>query len=345
MAYVELKNITKAYSGTAAPVLGPIDCCFDKGQFVTLLGPSGCGKSTLLRCISGLLPMSTGSIFVDGEDITATPPQKRGIGMVFQQYALFPNMTVWGNLAFGLQMQRIPVAEQKSRIKEVLDIVEMADFINRYPHQLSGGQKQRVALGRSLVTRPRILLLDEPLSALDARIRRSLREDLRRIQRELGLTTIFVTHDQEEALTLSDRILLMHKGNIEQDATPGTLYSRPASVFAAQFIGLRNILSPQQARALFGFQPYHTISIRPESIHILRTPQAPEHGIGEAEGKPIVGTVTASTLLGTIVRYHLDVRGQHLFMDSLNRNAENIIPPGTRVPLYFDRDELHEMVG
>lgn len=343
MAYVELNNITKVYPHAAAPVLGPINRTFDKGQFITLLGPSGCGKSTLLRCISGLLPMTTGRIVVDGEDITAIPPQKRGIGMVFQQYALFPNLTVWENMAFGLQMQRVPVAEQKSRIKEVLGIVEMGDFINRYPHQLSGGQKQRVALGRSLVTQPRILLLDEPLSALDARIRRSLREDLRRIQRELGLTTLFVTHDQKEALTLSDRILLINKGQIEQDATAGTLYSRPSSVFAAQFIGLRNILSPQQARQLFGFQPHHNISIRPESIHILREAHAPEHGIGMADDKPIIGTVTTSTLLGTIVRYHLEVRGQNLFMDTLNRNAEHILPPGTQVPLYFDRDELHEM--
>ena len=243
MSFVSVEHLQKTYSGT--PVFSDINFTISKGEFVTLLGPSGCGKSTLLRCIAGLTPVDDGKILLDGQDIVPLNPQKRGIGMVFQSYALFPNMTVEQNVAFGLRMQKVNANDSQKRVAEVLQLVELNDFAKRYPHQLSGGQCQRVALARSLVTRPRLLLLDEPLSALDARIRKHLREQIRQIQRELGLTTIFVTHDQEEALTLSDRIAVMSAGKILQIGTPTDIYEHPKHRFVAQFIGDINFLPGQ----------------------------------------------------------------------------------------------------
>ena len=330
MSYVVLENVTKSYDG--AVILGPIDRSFDKGQFVTLLGPSGCGKSTLLRCIAGLIPLSGGRISVDGEDITRTPPQKRGIGMVFQNYALFPNMTVRENVAFGLEMRNVAAPERVKRVKEALELVELASYGERYPSQLSGGQMQRVALARSLVTRPRILLLDEPLSALDARIRRALRDQIRAIQKELGLTTLFVTHDQEEALTVSDRIVLMHAGHIEQDGRPEELYSRPVSRFAVEFIGFRNIFSPSQARNVLGVDAGSQVSLRPENIHVCR---------GSGSQSQVMGRVVSRMLLGNVVRYQLSVDNMPLVMDTLNCTAQGMLSDGDTVPLSFDRSEIH----
>ena len=224
MSFVSVEQLDKSYGATS--IFRDIDFAAARGEFVTLLGPSGCGKSTLLRCIAGLTEVDSGRILIDGEDVVPLPPQKRGIAMVFQSYALFPNMTVQQNVAFGLRMQKVPAAELKQRVAEAIELVELGEYAARYPHQLSGGQCQRVALARSLVTRPRLLLLDEPLSALDARIRKHLREQIRRIQQELGLTTVFVTHDQEEALTLSDRIVLMNAGRIVQSGDAETLTPR-----------------------------------------------------------------------------------------------------------------------
>ncbi len=240
MSFVSVQHLQKGYAGT--PVFSDINCEIAKGEFVTLLGPSGCGKSTLLRCIAGLTSVDSGQILLDGHDIVPLSPQKRQIGMVFQSYALFPNMTVEQNVAFGLRMQKVNADDSHKRVQDVLQLVELKELAGRYPHQMSGGQCQRVALARSLVTRPRLLLLDEPLSALDARIRKHLREQIRQIQRELGLTTIFVTHDQEEALTMSDRIFLMNQGKIVQSGDAETLYTAPVDVFAAGFIGNYNLL-------------------------------------------------------------------------------------------------------
>ncbi len=246
MSFVSVEQLDKSYGATS--IFRDIDFAAARGEFVTLLGPSGCGKSTLLRCIAGLTEVDSGRILIDGEDVVPLPPQKRGIAMVFQSYALFPNMTVQQNVAFGLRMQKVPAAELKQRVAEAIELVELGEYAARYPHQLSGGQCQRVALARSLVTRPRLLLLDEPLSALDARIRKHLREQIRRIQQELGLTTVFVTHDQEEALTLSDRIVLMNAGRIVQSGDAETLYTAPENAFAAGFIGNYNLLDAEQAR-------------------------------------------------------------------------------------------------
>ncbi|GAB7216690.1 ABC transporter ATP-binding protein [Dickeya oryzae] len=296
-----------------------------------MLGPSGCGKSTLLRCLAGLTSVDNGQILLQGRDIVPLSPQQRDIGMVFQNYALFPNMTVEGNVAFGLKMQKLPAAEIHSRVEEVLALVELGDYARRYPHQLSGGQCQRVALARSLVTRPRLLLLDEPLSALDARIRRHLREQIRRIQQELTLTTIFVTHDQEEALTLSDRIVLMNKGEIVQNGDAESLYTQPVSLFAAGFIGSYNLLSADEAMRLTGGQFAGQVALRPESVRLC----APEHGLA--------GEIIGHSLLGNVVRYRIRVSEVELSVDVLNRSVEDLHATGSRVGVQIDLGALREV--
>lgn len=251
--------------------------------------------------------------------------------MVFQSYALFPNMTVEGNVAFGLKMQKLAAGQIQQRVQEVLALVELTELAKRYPHQLSGGQCQRVALARSLVTRPRLLLLDEPLSALDARIRKHLREQIRRIQRELNLTAIFVTHDQEEALTLSDRIVLMNKGQIVQSGDAETLYTQPVDVFAAGFIGNYNLLSAEQATTLTG-SPYHgKVAVRPESITLVPA------------GQGIAAVILNHSLLGNVVRYRVRARGVELLVDVLNRSVEDLRPDGSEIGLHLETVTLREV--
>ncbi|CAI3796460.1 Spermidine/putrescine import ATP-binding protein PotA [Pseudomonas sp. MM223] len=328
MSFVSVQKLQKSYAGS--PVFENIDCHIERGEFVTLLGPSGCGKSTLLRCIAGLTPVDSGQILLDGHDIVPLSPQKRGIGMVFQSYALFPNMTVEQNVAFGLRMQKVKADESQARVREVLALVELGNFAGRYPHQLSGGQCQRVALARSLVTRPRLLLLDEPLSALDARIRKHLREQIRAIQREQGLTTIFVTHDQEEALTLSDRIFLMNQGRIVQSGDAETLYTAPVDLFAAGFIGNYNLLDADSASRLLQRPVTSRLAIRPESITL---------GVnGELDAE-----VRSHSLLGNVIRYRVDVREVELVVDVLNRSPADLHADGKRVSLSIDPTALREV--
>ncbi|WP_137163209.1 ABC transporter ATP-binding protein [Pseudomonas asiatica] len=328
MSFVSVQKLQKSYAGS--PVFENIDCRIERGEFVTLLGPSGCGKSTLLRCIAGLTPVDSGQILLDGHDIVPLSPQKRGIGMVFQSYALFPNMTVEQNVAFGLRMQKVKAEESQARVREALELVELGNFAGRYPHQLSGGQCQRVALARSLVTRPRLLLLDEPLSALDARIRKHLREQIRAIQRELGLTTIFVTHDQEEALTMSDRIFLMNQGRIVQSGDAETLYTAPVDLFAAGFIGNYNLLDADSASRLLQRPVASRLAIRPESITL---------GInGELDAE-----VRSRSLLGNVIRYRVRVREVELVVDVLNRSPSDLHADGQRVSLSIDPTALREV--
>ncbi|EPN43707.1 polyamine ABC transporter, ATP-binding protein [Pseudomonas syringae pv. actinidiae ICMP 18807] len=330
MSFVSIENLQKSYASTS--VFSDINCHIAKGEFVTLLGPSGCGKSTLLRCIAGLTPVNSGRILLDGNDLVPLTPQKRNIGMVFQSYALFPNMTVEQNVAFGLRMQKVSADDSERHVAEILRMVELHDFAKRYPHQLSGGQCQRVALARSLVTRPRLLLLDEPLSALDARIRKLLREQIRAIQRELGLTTIFVTHDQEEALTMSDRIFLMNQGRIVQSGDAETLYTAPVDVFAAGFIGNYNLLEADDATRLMQRPIASRIAIRPESIQLSLT--------GELEGE-----VRSHSLLGNVIRYRIQARGVDLVVDVLNRSADDLHPDGRRVTLNIEPSALCVLNG
>ncbi len=328
MSYLAVKGLHKRYG--ANTLFTDIEFHAEQGELVTLLGPSGCGKSTLLRCLAGLTEVDRGSIVLAGQDITQLPPQRRGIAMVFQSYALFPNMTVAQNVAFGLRMQRLAQDEVRQRVSEALTLVELEGFAERYPHQLSGGQCQRVALARSLIVRPRLLLLDEPLSALDARIRRHLREQIRAIQQELGLTTVFVTHDQEEALTLSDRIVLMREGRIVQSGDAETLYTAPVDAFAAGVIGNYNLLSADQASRLFGQTFQRQVAIRPEAIRL-----------GVAGG--IAGRIVSHSLLGNVIRYRIATEACELNVDVLNHGPTALQPNGTAVTLAVDSDSLREV--
>ena len=328
MSYLSIRGLHKSYGATS--IFSDIHCEIEKGEFVTLLGPSGCGKSTLLRCIAGLTEVDGGQILLDDQDLVPLSPQKRGIGMVFQSYALFPNMTVQQNVAFGLRMQKVGKDETAQRVEEVLRLVELHDYAARYPHQLSGGQCQRVALARSLVTRPRLLLLDEPLSALDARIRKHLREQIRAIQQELGLTTIFVTHDQEEALTMSDRIFLMNAGKIVQSGDAESLYTAPVDAFAAGFIGNYNLLDADAASRLLLRPVHQRIAIRPESIRL-------------EDSGAIAAEVLGHSLLGNVIRYRVQANGVELLVDVLNRSEGSLIGKGQCIGLSIDANAIREM--
>ncbi len=235
MATVEARGVSKAYSGRT--VLAQIDLAMADGELICLLGPSGCGKTTLLRIVAGFIKPDTGKVLVAGADVTPLPASARRMGMVFQAYSLFPNMTARDNVRFGPRVGGVPVAEQNRRADHLLDLVGLAAHREKFPHQLSGGQQQRVALARALAVQPQVLLLDEPLSALDAKVRVQLREEIRRIQRQTGVTTVLVTHDQEEALSIADRVAVMHDGRLLQVAPPAVIYREPADAFVARFIG------------------------------------------------------------------------------------------------------------
>jgi len=238
MAFLEINHLNKEFGQTVA--VHDFNLQAGKGEFISLLGPSGCGKTTTLRMVAGFETPSSGTVVFDGEDITNKPANQRRVGMVFQSYALFPNLTVAGNVGFGLSLAGTPSKERKARVSEMLDLIHMSDFARRFPSQLSGGQQQRVALARALALSPAMLLLDEPLSALDARIRVELRSQIRAIQRKLGITAIYVTHDQEEALSISDRTVVMHEGRIEQVGTPFEIYNFPQTSIVAKFVGTLN---------------------------------------------------------------------------------------------------------
>src|SRR3569833_2065229 len=250
MSRVEIIGAEKHYTTVAA--LDSVSLAFEDGEFFGLLGPSGSGKTTLLRAIAGFIELDAGQVLVDGDDIARVPVHKRDIGMVFQNYALFPHMTVFDNVAFGLSVRKVPAAEIKQRVEAILDLVRLSGLSARKPKQLSGGQQQREALARALVTRPKVLLLDAPLGALDKHLREERQVELRRIQREVGITTIYVTHDQEEAMTLSDRIAILNQGKIVQLGAPLEVYERPLNRFAAGFLGVANFLEGRVAAVTGG---------------------------------------------------------------------------------------------
>ena len=325
MSYIEIKNLYKGFGKTT--VLDSVTLHVEQGQFVTLLGPSGCGKSTLLRCIAGLEMPSAGSIHLQGEDITHSEPQQRGIGMVFQQYSLFPNMTAWDNIAFGLRLKRLPQEEIYAAVKDILRIVEMTGKEKQYPSQLSGGQQQRVALARSIVLKPKVLLLDEPLSAIDAKLRRALQSQIREIHRELALTTVFVTHDQDEAMVLSDVIHLLNAGRIEQSGAPMELYTSPRTRFAAGFIGNYNLISAVDfsAATLGRYAGDQEIAIRPETISLLAAQPVETE---DAYCFPV--EVAEYTPHGNVLRYTISANGCAMRADVLyNSNAQHV--PGCRL--------------
>ena len=298
-ATVELLGVTKTYGSHHA--LAGIDLTIAPGEFIALLGPSGCGKTTALRALSGLERIDGGRIVVDGKDVADVPTNKRDIGMVFQSYSLFPHLTALENVEFGLRMRNVPRAARRLRAVESLKLVDLPTYGERYAHQLSGGQQQRIALARALVTRPRVLLLDEPLSALDAKVRVQHRDEIRRIQTELGITTLFVTHDQEEALAVADRVAVMREGRIEQIGTPEELYVKPATPFVADFVGLSNQVPAVQSGGL--------VVIGTTTMATLGEPLAdgpvvalvrPEDIAFATQG--MVATVVSSSFLGSLRR-------------------------------------------
>jgi putative spermidine/putrescine transport system ATP-binding protein len=327
MSSLELDDIQKAFDRRHGLTIDGLSLTAAPGELLALLGPSGCGKSTTLRIIAGFEAPDAGRVLLDGADVTATPPNRRGVGMVFQSYALFPNLTAFENVAFGLRLRRRPEAEIRRRAGELLELCRLGDLGARLPAQLSGGQQQRVALARALAIEPRVLLLDEPLAALDAVIRTELRAEIRRIQRRLGTTTVYVTHDQEEALSLADRIAVLRAGRLEQLGPPGEIYHAPRTAFVAGFVGKLNVLAAEVADAAAGVvrvgearlelgRPLAaaagarvSLAIRPEAL----APAAP----GD-RGNLLAGEVTEVEFLGAVVLWHLRVGAAHLTVQRLN---------------------------
>ena len=284
MANVSLINLKKQFDKSVA--VADFSLEIEDGELVTFLGPSGCGKTTTLRMIAGFVAPTQGKVLIGGEDVTQVPPYKRNTGMVFQRYALFPHMTVSENIAFGLEMHKVPRAELEQRVKAALDMVQMTGFKDRYPRQLSGGQQQRVAIARALAIQPKVFLLDEPLSNLDAKLRQEVREEIRSLQQALGLTTVFVTHDQEEALAICDRMVIMHEGIVQQVGKPNDLYERPANLFVADFLGKMNFFKgrPRDHQTFMTdtgvtfvapdlMPATHCVGVRPERMSLSIQPQ------------------------------------------------------------------------
>jgi putative spermidine/putrescine transport system ATP-binding protein len=339
MSYASLRGLEKRFGATA--VFSGIDLDIERGEMCVLVGPSGCGKTTLLRAVAGLTPQDSGSISIDGRDVSTVAAQHRGVGMVFQNYALFPNMNVEQNLSFGLEHQRLPGSEVKARVAAMIELMGLGPRAKARPSALSGGQKQRVALARALVMQPQLLLLDEPMSALDAKMRKRLREELKRLQAEIGFTAIFVTHDQEEALVLGDRIAVMHEGRFSQVGTASDIYNRPASRAVAEFIGEFNVLDPNEIQAAFGRAEAKIWAIHPESITLHA-----ELPAARCEGQ-ICGraTVTGRRLLGSIVRYVLASGGVQLKADQLNRPSRNLFEIGQSVSFVIESDDVRCLDG
>ena len=349
MAFLEINNVNKIFGKDTAAVEN-FNLQVDRGELVSFLGPSGCGKTTTLRMVAGFELPTSGQVVINGKDVTNVPPNQRNVGMVFQAYALFPNMTVAGNIGFGMKIAKKPQEQTKKRVEEMLKLIHMEGFGDRYPFQLSGGQQQRVALARALALSPSILLLDEPLSALDAKIRVSLRSEIRSIQQQLGITTIYVTHDQEEALSISDRVVVMYQGRMEQVGSPFEIYNFPTTEFVAHFVGTLNavqaeIVNPthrllsidgqvlETAAEMPGRQPGDKVmvSIRPERLSFA------------SEGKKpnlIDCTVENITFLGSIVRIQLRVGQILLNMDTFNNPFLALPNIGDQVEITCSREAV-----
>ncbi|MEZ5830357.1 MAG: ABC transporter ATP-binding protein [Dongiaceae bacterium] len=368
MAFLDLTDVRKKYGPQT--VVHQFDLDVERGEFISFLGPSGCGKTTTLRMVAGFEMPSAGAIRIDGKDITRLRPNQRNVGMVFQSYALFPNMTVEDNVAFGLKIAKKPAAEIKSRVEEMLRIIKLPQLGGRYPYQLSGGQQQRVALARALAIKPQVLLLDEPLSALDAKIRVSLREEIRSLQRSLGITTIYVTHDQEEALSMSDRIVVMNEGRVEQIGTPFEIYNNPKTRFVASFVGTLNILKgkvvdPATGKIVVDSQEVFsskrishlqagepcTAALRPEAATLHQNELQEAAKIASSFAKEsgprnrMVGTVEEVSFLGSVVRVRVRFQESAISLDTFNN--PNAAPPerGTQVTVSFGREDLLVLEG
>jgi putative spermidine/putrescine transport system ATP-binding protein len=327
MTFLELTGVQKRFGEVAA--VEDFNLAAQRGEFVSFLGPSGCGKTTTLRMIAGFEQPTSGTIVVDGTDITHRPPNRRNVGMVFQSYALFPNMSVADNIGFGLKVRKTPKDKIRKKVDELLSIINLPDKGERYPYQLSGGQQQRVALARALAIEPQVLLLDEPLSALDAKIRVVLRKEIRSIQRQLGITTVYVTHDQEEALSLSDRVVVMSEGRIEQIGSPADIYNFPATSFVASFVGTLNLLGANVVDAAGGRLSVEGQEIRAakpiseardgSTVTVALRPESIELGEGGGANR-LKGIVEDVSFLGSIVRtrVRLGDAGTTISLDTFN---------------------------
>ena len=349
---LELKNLTKVFGQGKEKVtaVDSIDLDIVPGEFITFLGPSGCGKTTTLRMIAGFETPSGGSILLDGQDVSSLSPDKRPMGMVFQSYALFPHMSVYENVAYGPKIKKLPSAQVKQEVAAVLESMSLTAMANRSPNQLSGGQQQRVALARAMVMRPKVLLFDEPLSNLDAKLRAQMRIEIREVQQRLGITSIFVTHDQDEAMSISDRIVVMRNSKIEQVGIPAEIYLRPASIFVADFIGISNFLTVESAAAsgagkakvtVLGRQmevPAHPealskeciLLVRPESISVKAAPA------GNTTISGTQGQVNQLVFYGQHVEYRIQTQVGNITAVVSDPIFEEIVPVGAFAEFAFD---------
>ncbi len=357
MAFLEIKNVSKLFGKNTVAVEN-FNLDVEKGELVSFLGPSGCGKTTTLRIVAGFETPTTGQVIIDGRDVTNVPPNQRNVGMVFQAYALFPNMTVAGNIGFGLKIAKKPPEEIRQRVDEMLKLIHMEGFGDRYPYQLSGGQQQRVALARALALRPSMLLLDEPLSALDAKIRIMLRSEIRAIQQELGITTIYVTHDQEEALCMADRIALLHQGHLLQVGNPYEIHTKPNTAFVARFLGANSTLKgrvykqndrfyvrigqvtfPLQQTDFHENQELTLLFRNTEASLVENIDQIPSDRVF------LQGKVTGTIYPGSIFRHEVEiVEGAKVYVDSSQHFHEGssvyVTIPYDRLYLYSVEEDL-----
>lgn len=341
MSFLDLKNIGVTYDKKTR-ILQELNLSIEKGELVSLLGPSGCGKTTTLRVIAGLIEPSEGTLTVDDEDMTKIPVHKRNFGLVFQSYALFPHLTVRENIAFGLKLRKESPEVVDRKVNAILDSTHLGEFADRFPRQLSGGQRQRVALARALVIEPKLLLLDEPLSNLDAKLRVGMRVEIKRIQKELGITSVFVTHDQEECFSISDKVAVMNKGVIEQYDTPENIYKKPATEFVARFIGFENFIALEPSengmykakdgsmfKADSASEGPVLGTIRPDDIEILES--------AENSSNIVVGKVAVRTFLGKSYQYEVDTKLGKIIV---NGPDDNIKEPGDELKLYLPSNKI-----
>lgn len=350
MSHVQLRGLSKRFGDVVAA--DRINLGIEKGEFFSLLGPSGCGKTTTLRMIAGFVEPTEGSITVAGAEITHLPPEKRGIGIVFQNYAIFPHMTAYDNIAFGLRMRKVGKAEIDRKVRASLDQVGLSGLEARYEREMSGGQKQRVALARVLVTEPEILLLDEPLSALDKKLREEMKYWIKNLQQDLGITTIYVTHDQGEALTMSDRIAVMNEGRVVQVGAPSEIYEQPDSNFVTSFIGHSNIFPARVAEVINGEMRVeaagtivHVPSVRGvsagDSISLVVRPEHIILGDSSAAGDDMVttrGRVTDRTYQGSFIRYELAIGDLNLVAEAVNRPDLTVYEPGAEIGVSWHKE-------
>ena len=337
---IELRSIKKSYGSNT--IINDFNLTINNGEFVTILGPSGCGKTTVLRLLAGLEELDEGHIILDGEDITNVPAEKRHINTVFQSYALFPHLSVYDNVAFGLRTRKMDKELIDKKVKDILEVCGLSDLANRFPRQMSGGQRQRVALARSLVIEPKLLLLDEPLSNLDAKLRLSMRVEIKRLQKKLGITTLFVTHDQEECFSISDKVAVMNGGVIEQYDTPENIYRRPATEFVARFIGFENFLDVEKkadhlyvlsdgtafktAMDLDGGE--YAATIRPDDIRLADD---------KFSENVLSGKVGVRTFLGKSYQYEVETAAGVL---KVNMGTDHVFKEGDMLRLYLPEDKL-----